>query len=161
LVALSGFVVAAIGTAPGGDRQVGNWHVNCQHSSRPYWSYWWLGHTGICVLPVYRLYTIDTCYIGSLSRGSTTRATHNWSVDCVCPLGHILRSKNYAQRSHQWTLSQRYAKIQYCLKPILPKYCFAQWLPIPVLVQFWLTARGSLSPFFSVLGGSRSARCVL
>jgi len=32
LVALSGFVVVGIGTAPG-DCQVGNWHVNCQHSS--------------------------------------------------------------------------------------------------------------------------------
>jgi len=30
---LSGFLVAAIGTAAGGDCQIGNWHVNCQHSS--------------------------------------------------------------------------------------------------------------------------------
>jgi len=37
LVVLSGFAVAVVGTSPGGhgDCQVGNWHVNCQHSSLP------------------------------------------------------------------------------------------------------------------------------
>jgi len=33
LVALSGFVVAAIELLQTGDCQVGNWQVNCQHSS--------------------------------------------------------------------------------------------------------------------------------